>query len=317
MGTTADKLEYLQGTKAAIKSAIINKGVAVPDGTTFRGYAERIDEIMTGSNVEVHIGTLYSARWNSTPGQYVNPNQLPEFAQADNCVFLLCAADEEDKLKWEGTEISFVATSSNINFFAPRKVYFDLDYLLIKIPAENEFACINIVDTFPKNTKSMSYGSVVASSIVSKSVPAGRILGDANGDGAVDSSDIDTINRIIIGSITPDNTQKAASDISGNGSVDITDTALLSEHIFDGTPLGQWSHDVLNVWAVNPSYSTEDGQFYIDVTDSDVAVGSDLVVVLGGNEGTRVTKVVPSNGSFRVYMTVPPIEPMPYKIIGS
>ena len=46
MGTTADKLEYLQGTKAAIKSAIVSKGVAVPDGTTFRAYAEKIGDII-------------------------------------------------------------------------------------------------------------------------------------------------------------------------------------------------------------------------------------------------------------------------------
>lgn len=46
MGTTADKLEYLQGTKAAIKQAIVNKGVAVPDGTTFRQYAEKIGSIV-------------------------------------------------------------------------------------------------------------------------------------------------------------------------------------------------------------------------------------------------------------------------------
>ena len=46
MGTTADKLEYLQGTKAAIKQAIIDKGVAVPDGTTFRQYAEKIGSIV-------------------------------------------------------------------------------------------------------------------------------------------------------------------------------------------------------------------------------------------------------------------------------
>lgn len=46
MGTTADKLAYLQGTKAAIKSAIINKGVAVLEGTTFRAYAEKIGDII-------------------------------------------------------------------------------------------------------------------------------------------------------------------------------------------------------------------------------------------------------------------------------
>ena len=46
MGTTADKLEYLDGTKSAIKQAIVNKGVAVPDGTTFRQYAEKIGSIV-------------------------------------------------------------------------------------------------------------------------------------------------------------------------------------------------------------------------------------------------------------------------------
>ena len=46
MGTTADKLQYLNGTKTAIKNAIVAKGVAVPDGTTFRAYAEKIGSIV-------------------------------------------------------------------------------------------------------------------------------------------------------------------------------------------------------------------------------------------------------------------------------
>lgn len=46
MGTTADKLAYLNGTKTAIKNAIVAKGVAVPDGTTFRAYAEKIGSII-------------------------------------------------------------------------------------------------------------------------------------------------------------------------------------------------------------------------------------------------------------------------------
>ena len=49
MGTTADKLLYLQGTKSAIKDAIVAKGVDVPVGTTFRDYATKIGSITTGS----------------------------------------------------------------------------------------------------------------------------------------------------------------------------------------------------------------------------------------------------------------------------
>ena len=49
MGTTTEKLTYLQGTKDAIKNAIVAKGVEVPEGTTFRGYAEKVGEIPAGA----------------------------------------------------------------------------------------------------------------------------------------------------------------------------------------------------------------------------------------------------------------------------
>ncbi len=48
MGTTSDKLTYLNGTKTAIKQAIIDKGVEVSDTDTFRSYAAKIGEIPTG-----------------------------------------------------------------------------------------------------------------------------------------------------------------------------------------------------------------------------------------------------------------------------
>ena len=50
MGTVADKLEYLEGTKAAIKNSIINKGVSVSDSDTFRSYAEKINSISMSSS---------------------------------------------------------------------------------------------------------------------------------------------------------------------------------------------------------------------------------------------------------------------------
>lgn len=46
--TTADKLTYLQGTKEAIRTAIVNKGVPVPEETTFREYATKIGQIPSG-----------------------------------------------------------------------------------------------------------------------------------------------------------------------------------------------------------------------------------------------------------------------------
>ena len=52
MGTTAEKLAYLAETKTAIKDAIIAKGTDVPDGATFRQYANLISGISTGLSDE-------------------------------------------------------------------------------------------------------------------------------------------------------------------------------------------------------------------------------------------------------------------------
>lgn len=52
MGTTAEKLAYLGETKTAIKDAITAKGVNVPEGTTFRQYADLISGISTGLSDE-------------------------------------------------------------------------------------------------------------------------------------------------------------------------------------------------------------------------------------------------------------------------
>lgn len=52
MGTTADKLTYLNDTKTAIKNAIIAKGVAVADDVPFRNYADKIGDISGGEVVD-------------------------------------------------------------------------------------------------------------------------------------------------------------------------------------------------------------------------------------------------------------------------
>ncbi|MDR1352739.1 MAG: DUF6273 domain-containing protein [Treponema sp.] len=61
--SVATKLEYLKETKDLIKSAIQGKGVAVPDGATFRAYAGKVSEIV-GVAVEV---------WNVTNSPVTNP----------------------------------------------------------------------------------------------------------------------------------------------------------------------------------------------------------------------------------------------------
>lgn len=65
---TSDKLLFLQDTKVAIRDAIVAKGVAVPDGTTFRNYATKIGEITTGvSGSEVADTWVRPTEWLALP----------------------------------------------------------------------------------------------------------------------------------------------------------------------------------------------------------------------------------------------------------
>lgn len=96
MGTTTEKLTYLQGTKDAIKNAIVAKGVEVPEGTTFRGYAEKVGEIQVG-------GEILSATITLENNTGKNGNLRLVFIDADG-----------HKTKMEGTEWTIVNKKDTI-----------------------------------------------------------------------------------------------------------------------------------------------------------------------------------------------------------
>lgn len=62
--TIADKLEYLEGTKTAIRGAIVAKGVDVPDNTPFREYASKIGAIEGGGG-----GTVFGVTVSDLIGE--------------------------------------------------------------------------------------------------------------------------------------------------------------------------------------------------------------------------------------------------------
>lgn len=75
MGTIADKLTYLNGTKAAIKTAIQNRGVEVADNDTFRSYADKIGSI--GETVDK---TKFGVSIDNILGN-VDENGIPLFGE--------------------------------------------------------------------------------------------------------------------------------------------------------------------------------------------------------------------------------------------
>ena len=76
MGTIADKLAYLNETKANIKQALINKGVNVADTDTFRSYAEKIASIEGGNGDSYEINAIINKDYSqnvSIEGSVISP----------------------------------------------------------------------------------------------------------------------------------------------------------------------------------------------------------------------------------------------------
>lgn len=68
------KLNYLLGTKEAIKEAIINKKVEVTDTDTFRSYADKINDI----NINQGISTESSVQTPNVSYSIINQFLITE-----------------------------------------------------------------------------------------------------------------------------------------------------------------------------------------------------------------------------------------------
>lgn len=87
-----NKLTYLNGTKDAIKQAIIDKGVSVTEADTFRSYATKIGEIQGGSGgdcpkgvLDLSDGVKNSFRVTSEIKEIILPSNMDNVRNMSSC----------------------------------------------------------------------------------------------------------------------------------------------------------------------------------------------------------------------------------------
>ena len=122
MGTITDKLNKLAETKSAIKTAIVNKGVAVSDSDTFASYANKIASIEGGGTpTEGIYGVfIYDTNGNLTkPEEWDTANNDLAVGVAvidENCSFIIGKEASESKA-WSdilyGTTVSGIVTTND------------------------------------------------------------------------------------------------------------------------------------------------------------------------------------------------------------
>ena len=57
------------------------------------------------------------------------------------------------------------------------------------------------------------------------------LVGDANGDGKIDVSDVTTVQKIAAELIDPTDVQKKAADTTGDGAITVMDATLIQKYI--------------------------------------------------------------------------------------
>ena len=106
MGTITDKLNKLAETKSAIKTAIVNKGVAVSDSDTFASYANKISSISGGGTpTEGIYGVfIYDTNGNLTkPEEWDTANNDSAVGVAvidENCSFIIGKEQSNSGIAW-------------------------------------------------------------------------------------------------------------------------------------------------------------------------------------------------------------------------
>lgn len=123
MGTITDKLNKLAETKSAIKTAIVNKGVAVSDSDTFASYANKIASISGGGSTPtegIYGVFIYDTNGNLTkPEEWDTANNDLAVGVAvidENCSFVIGKEASVQKV-WSnqlyGTTVSGIVTIEN------------------------------------------------------------------------------------------------------------------------------------------------------------------------------------------------------------
>ena len=156
MGTIEAKLLHLQGTKAAIKTAIEAKGVTVPVGTTFRDYATKIGDITNGGGT----GSEVADTW-------VRPTEwlaLPDNVNGVEKVSILNAVFDTDSefvsFQCQGSYIVDWGDGVIENFVAGVKAYHKYEYSNVNLNSDTvvEFGYKQCIITItPRPGQNLSY----------------------------------------------------------------------------------------------------------------------------------------------------------------
>ena len=257
---------------------------------------------------------ILSSAWSSNYAVVQSP-----FFETGDYVYLMAADNNDANSVSEFSRCGVYAGSSvfdngyiGLNSKLPPQL--DMFVIFTKIPAQNGSGSVYNSNSFWLDEAALTPNSAVLV-YSSQTIPAGRMVGDVNGDGKITSADANLASQASTGSVQLTPIQKECADVNGTGSVNAADVSYILDMADGYSPIGQYSRDVLGNWSVNPNYETDEAQFYIDIPASGLTAGTDIALAVQGDGADQIVRVEAMSGAFRVYTKLLPINPLPYKLI--
>ena len=101
---------------------------------------------------------------------------------------------------------------------------------MVKVSPTGNAAQIELVGGRTGTTEvTVLYAGQVYSCQVTVLAADSQSSGDVNGDSQTDLSDLVTLNKILVGQVTPDGDESQSADLNGDGDVDSRDALLLMQ----------------------------------------------------------------------------------------
>ena len=163
--------------------------------------------------------------------------------------------------------------------------------------------------TFSNDVKSYSF-----------TLPAGRMRGDVDGDGAFTIEDENILHAVTLDEMTQDDfdTQSwIACDVNGDGEVTFIDYAKIRKLVESGSPPGGVGPEITGNWTNNPNYATDTAQFYTDIPASQFTSSDKVRIKVDDGAFDKIERVECLDGMVRVYVTLCPINEIPCTIATS
>ena len=138
-------------------------------------------------------------------------------------------------------------------------------------------------------------------------IPAGRMMGDVDGDGKLTDADKQLIFDFNSENVNLDAVQRAIADLDKDGSVTTSDALRLMQIMEGKLKVGSIVTDYYAVWSVNPNYETDEAQFYVDIAVPDVTAGRGLTCFLPGEAHYSIDRMEWIGSNLRVFAKWIPI----------